>query len=564
MSPERQSRQRGLRGIARSVFRRGVQVSGILWKHGFGPHLRSFGLGRFLPRSAEGQVEPAAAGSDLPVRLRLACEEIGPVTVKLAQVLGSRPDLIPIEYAQEFRKLQDNVPPFSWDQARKVIESDLGAPVGQLFASIEQQPSASASVAQVHKAKLPDGRAVAVKVQRPEAQRVVDTDLLILAFAAREAERHIRGMKDYHLTDHVEEFARTLRAELDFTNEGHNTDRMRQSLSDDRHVVVPRVHWDHTSRRVLTMDWLDGVRADDVEAIEKAGISRGSVAAHLAQSMLHQIFVRGYFHADPHPGNLLVLSDGRLAFLDYGNVGSVDRSMRETLVKLLLAVLEDDGIEVYDQIIDMGVVGEDTDLRQLRNDVQRMMGHYAGVSTSQLSMGDVLEEMMVIVFRHRITMPPAFASVLRSLIMTEGTCRRLSPGFDFREPAERVSREVLQNWFQPGNLIRGIWRSFRDIQRYSLLIPRQVSELLAQFQVGGVTVKIEAEERDQILRRADAMANRLAFSLVVSAMIVGSSVMLSSERATSLLSTPGAVAYVVIGALLGLYLLISIIRSGGR
>jgi len=561
LSPESAPQQRGLRGIARSWFRRGVQVSGILWRHGFGVYLTRMGLGRFRPKRVEGEPDARMASLELPVRLRLACEEIGPVTIKLGQALASRPDLIPIDYAREFRKLQGDVPPFSWDEARKTIEGETGAPISDVFERLEQAPVASASIGQVHLGVLRGGQRVAVKVRRPNIEQTVETDLQILSFAAREAERHIKGLRTYRVSEWVDEFARTLKAELNFRTEGHNTDRLREVVAADEHVTVPRVFWEHSSSRVLILERMDGVHTDDAEGLADLGVSRSVVAARLAESVLRQILIEGFFHADPHPGNVLVQGGGRLVFLDCGNVGRMDRQMRESMVRLLSASLDDDALEVYDQIIDIGTVADNTDLQQLRRDVQRLMGQYGGVPTAQIGLGEALEELMKLIFRHKIAMPAVFSSVFRAMILTEGTCRHLSPDFDFRGPALRVAKESLQDWFRPSNLLRGIWRSLRDLQRYGMLIPRQVSEVLAQMQVAGVTLRLDPDERDVIMHRADEMVNRLASALIIAAMIVGSSVMLASERATRLLSTPGAIAYVVIGALLGLYLLYSILIS---
>jgi ubiquinone biosynthesis protein len=547
---------------ATSWLRRGFQVAGILWRHGLGPHLRTIGLARFLPSTPDRELDPETAGLEMPVRVRMACEEIGPVTIKLAQALASRPDLVPLEYAREFRRLQDNVQPFDPAVARQLVESELSGTIEELFADFGDVPAASASIGQVHFATLHDGHRVAVKVERPQVEAIVETDLQILSFAANRAEASIRVFRDYRVSEWVGEFARSLRAELDLTIEGHNTDRLRESLADDPNVGVPRVHWPMTTHHVLTLDRVDGARIDDLEGLRALGVSPASVAMHLAQSILRQLFVNGFFHADPHAGNLLVQRGGRVVFLDCGNAVSIGRDMREAMVRLVLAALDDDAVEVCDQIIDMGIASEDTDLQKLRVDIARVMGRYAAVSTAEFAIGELLEEVMGVIFRHRMRMPTVFASVLRALILAEGNCRQLDKGFDFRVPAREVGNEVLREWVRPSNILRELWRAARDLQRYSVLIPRQVHELLAKTQSGGLRVRFEMERFDESLHRLDTMFNRLAFALVVAAIIVGSSVILASERAVSLLSTPGAIAYVLIGALMGLYLLYSILTSG--
>lgn len=547
---------------ATTWLRRGFQVAGILWRYGFGPHLRTIGLARFLPSTPDRELDTETASLDLPVRVRMACEEIGPVTIKLAQALASRPDLVPLEYAREFRRLQDNVEPFDPQVARRLVEHELGGTIEELFADFSDQPAASASIGQVHFATLQDGQRVAVKVERPQVASVVETDLQILTFAAHRAEASIRAFREYRVSEWVAEFARSLRAELDLTMEGHNTDRLRESLADDPNVGVPRVHWSMTTHHVLTLDRIDGVRIDDLEALRELGVRPTTVAMHLAQSVLRQLFVNGFFHADPHAGNLLVQRDGRVIFLDCGHAVSIGRDMREAMARLLLAALDEDAVEVCDQIIDMGIASEDTDLQRMRVDIGRVMGRYAGISTSEFTIGELLEEVMGVIFRHKMRMPTVFTSVLRALILAEGICRLLDKQFDFRVAARQVGREVLRQWVSPANIVREVWRTARDLQRYSVLLPRQVHELLAKAQTGGLRVRFEMERFDESLHRLDSMFNRLAFALVVAAIIIGSSVILASERAVSLLSTPGAIAYVLIGAVMGLYLLYSILTSG--
>lgn len=560
MSPERKGG--GLAGWATRPLRRGLQVARVFWRHGFGPTLRTIGLARFLPSGPDRELDPTSAGLALPVRLRRACEEIGPVTIKIGQALATRPDLIPLEYAQELRHLQDNVPPFPFEQVRQIVEEELGRPLEALFSSFEEEPAASASIGQVHFARLLDGHQVAVKVQRPGLDEIVDVDLQILSFAAREAERHIRSLRAYHVSEWTDEFAHRLRAELDFTLEAHNTERLRDSLASDPTVAVPRVFWNLTTRRVLVLERMEGVRLDDFEGLAALGVSRSLVAANLAQSVIRQIFVNGLFHADPHTGNLLVQAGGRIVFLDCGNTAAIARGMRESMMRLLMGALEEDAGEICDQILDMGIASEDTDLQALRADIQRMLGRYAGLSTSEIRLGEVLEQMMAVIFRHRIRMPTVFASVLRALILAEGNCRLLVPRFDFRKPAEQIAEETLRQAVRPSNVLREAWRAARDLSRYAVLIPRQLSEVLGRMQAGALKVRFEAEHLEEPLRRLDVMFNRLAFALVVAAIIVGSAVMIASERAVSLLSTPGAVAYVVVGALMGLYLLYSILTSG--
>lgn len=561
MSPDSQSSE-GLGLRPAGLLRRALYIAGIMRRLGFGYVLASIGLARFA-RGGNGQgVDPEASELAMPVRVRMACEEIGPVAIKLAQVLGTRPDLIPVEYVREFRKLQDSVPPEDPEAVKALVEDELSAKIPQLFSEFDDEPAAAASIGQVHYAILPGGERVAVKVQRPGVEKIVAMDLRILSFVAREAEKHIPALREWRVSEWTDEFAHNLRHELDFNNEGRNTDRLRQSLEDDRGATAPQVYWTHTSRKVLTLERIEGVRLDDDAAMARLGVDRQDVAATLARTALRQVFVKGFFHADPHPGNLLVRGDGQLVFLDCGYVSSIGRETRESMVQVLIAALEEDSLAICDQILDTGIPSDDTDLHQLRLDVERVVGRYSGISTGKIAIGELLEEVMGVLFTHRIRMPAFFAAVLRSMILSEGGCRLLAPDFDFRAPAQQVAREVLRSWVRPQNIFREAWRSFREIQRFSLLIPRQTSDVLAKFQAGALRVRIEPDRIEAPLSRLDTMCNRLAFALVVSALLVGSSLMVASDRAVELLTRQGVLTIWAVCAVMGLYLLWSIWRSG--
>jgi len=544
------------------LLRRALFIAGIMRRLGFGYVLGTIGLSRFA-RGREGQgVDPHASELALPVRVRIACEEIGPVAIKLAQVLGTRPDLIPLDYVREFRKLQDDVAPEPAEDVRNLIEDELSAKIPQLFSEFDNEPAAAASIGQVHYAVLHSGEKVAVKVQRPQVEKIVAMDLRILSFVAREAEKHLPALKEWRISEWTDEFAHNLRNELDYNNEGRNADRLRQAMEDEEKATVPNVHWTHTSRKVLTFERIDGVRIDDDAGMARLRVDKHDVAATLAHALLRQVFVKGFFHADPHPGNVLIRGEGEVVLLDCGYVASIGRETRETMVQLLIAALDEDSLAICDQILDTGVPSDDTDLHQLRLDVERVVGRYSGISSGKIAIGEFLEEVMGVLFTHKIRMPAFFAAVLRAMVLVEGGCRQLEPDFDFRTPAQLVAQEVLRNWVRPQNIFREAWRALRDMQRFSLMIPRQTSDVLAKFQAGALRVKVEPDRLEGPLARLDSMCNRVAFSLVVSALVVGSSLMMASDRAVSLLTRQGVITIWAVCAVAGVYLLWSIWRSG--
>lgn len=549
-------------GLPRNWLERGGQVAGILWRRGLGPYGRSLGLGRFLSKLHR---QPQGAEVDqltLPQQVRLACEELGPVAIKLAQTASSRPDLLPAEYIEELGRLQARVPPFPFETARAIVEAELDCSLEEAFSEFDREPVASASIAQVHFATLLGGEAVAVKVQRPDLDRLVEMDLRLLSLAAREAEKRIASAADYRPVQQVAEFGRNLREELDFRIEGRNTDQLREAVAPDENIRVPRIYWELSGRRLLTQERIDGISVADSAALDASGVDRDVLAANFAVSMLRQFLISGFFHADPHPGNILVQPDGRLALLDCGSALGVARELQSTIAKLILAALAADGQGVYEEVTELGVVTERTDLQVLRSEILRLMGRYGGVDISQVSISAVVADLFRAISASRLSVPPVFTAILRALTLTEGTCRALSPNFSFRDACEQVSRERIREQLRPDNVVRELLRNARELDRYVHLLPRQLSELLGRASAGGLPLKLDPADRADLAGRADVMVNRLAYALVVSAMIVGAANILASDRAVSILSAPGAVAFGTVGVLMGAHLVYSILRSG--
>jgi ubiquinone biosynthesis protein len=564
MSPDLDHRQRvGPWRMARSRLRRANQVGRVFARFGLGSLLHAHGLDRFLPKAGPKRRPTAAtAGLEQPVRLRLALQAIGVVGIKIGQFLSSRGDFLPLDYIVELRHLQDSVEPFPLAEVRRVIEEELDAPVDELFAEFDEVPAASASIGQVHFAVLHDGQRVAVKVQRPGVQDLVDTDLSILHAAAGQAERYSRLLADIQLVDLAREFAQVLRDELNYRVEGHNTERLRQNLEGDERATAPRVYWGLSSRRVLTTERMDGVKPDGPEALVAAHISPRAAAGNLARVMLQQIFVHGYFHGDPHPGNILIRPGGEIVFLDCGNANAIGPELREGLVRLFAATLEQDTVEIMDQLLIVGMATEATNMQRLRVDVDRLTSRYAGLSAADVSVSEVVDNLMAVVFRHRIRMPAVFTSVLKAFIVTEGVCLAIYPGFDFREVAHEVAHEALAAHLNATRLLRDFERFGRDITRHLAALPRQVNQLLTRAQGPGLRTRVHIDDMDRHIRRVDTMFSRLSLGLVASAIIVGSALILSSQRASDLITYPVSVAYAIVGALLGGWLVYSIWRSG--
>jgi|LSQX01.3.fsa_nt_gb ubiquinone biosynthesis protein len=541
------------------------EISGVLTRFGFGSVMQLIGLERFLPARWQGLQDTGQAAVDPAVRLRLALEQMGVTAIKLGQALGARTDILPLEYARELRKLQEEVPPVSFEAARAMVESELGEALDTLFLEFDAKPVASASLSQVHRAVTRAGEVVAVKVQRPGIETQVETDLDILVRLARRAEHYSDWVRSQNIASMAQDFARQLMEELNFLTEARATEQLRENLVEDERATAPRVYWSLTRRRVITFEYIEGIRLDDYEALDEAGVDRRALADAFAELMLTQIFYEGYFHADPHPGNLRYTADEKIAFLDCGNVGSMGRRMRDSFIRLLMAVLDRDAQGVFDQVIVIGTISEATNLQDLESDMEKLISHYGQRMSSSGQLGEMLEEIMGIVFEHRIRMPSIFPQLTRSLAVTEGVCVGLNPDFDFEQAAQTTSRLVYRDWFSPAHLIGEVADALRTLRRYSLRLPRQLSNVLAQGLAGGITLKINPVGLEKPLHRMDAMANRISFALVVAAIILSSAIIFTSERlAVEAGGTAQvlSIVYVVAGVVLGAWLLYSIMRSG--
>jgi ubiquinone biosynthesis protein len=451
------------------------------------------------------------------------------------------------------------------DEIQQVIERDLGAPVGELFASFEDVPMASASIGQVHRATLFDGSQVVVKVQRPGIEQVIEADLDLLLHQARFLENRSEVMRDYNLVAITEELARSLREELDYQVEGRNAERLRNGLAHDPRFRVPYVLWNLTGRRVITLEYLDGIPFHQVDRLREAGHDLPTLARVAVEAYLKEIFFDGFYHADPHPANIMTVGE-QVAFVDFGTAGYLTPGQKEMLGDLFLFILDEDTAGVARTVVRMGATRGRPAMEEMERDLLRLLTRYWGIALDEIPVGEMLAEIFTTAYRHKVYLPGDLALLARTIITLEGTGRLLDPGFVLVEALQPFAERLVRERMSPLAAGRRALRTLRDAADLAQVFPRRLESLWDQLEEGDITLGVDLRRLEMIIYKLNSMVNRIAFSVVVAALIVGSSLILLGGKDTwelPLLGVGVPVAQLAfLGAVAaGAWLLISMIRS---
>jgi ubiquinone biosynthesis protein len=546
-------------------------ITEVLVRNGLGFLVEQLALDRFVPRFWRRQTvraDAAVGRLTVPERLRRTLEQLGPTFIKLGQFLSGRTDLLPAAYIEQLSKLLDAAPAVPADEIREVIEHELGVPVTELFATFEDTPIASASIGQVHHATLPDGQQVVVKVQRPGIEEEVKADLDLLLGQARFLERRSEMMRDYNLIAVVEELARSLREELDYQIEARNAERLRTNLRNDPHLVIPQVYWDLTSRRVITLEYLDGIQFNEPDRLREAGYDLKAIVQVAVEAYLKQIFVDGFYHADPHPANIMVVgtAESPIGLVDFGNVGYLTPRQKELLGDMFLQLMDQDPGGVARTVVKMGAVRRRPSFEAMERDLQRLLVRYWGISLEEMPVGEMLAEIFTTAYRHKVYLPGDLALLARTIITLEGTGRGLDPEFVLVDAVRPFAMRLVRDRLSPVVAGRRALRTFRQAADLAQAFPRRLDDLWDQLEEGDITFGIQVRRLEVIINRLNSMVNRVAFSLVVAALIIGSALILLGGRSSWELPFLGLgipVAQIAfLGAVAaGAWLLISMIRS---
>jgi ubiquinone biosynthesis protein len=489
------------------------------------------------------------------VRIRLALEELGPTFIKLGQILSTRPDQVGMTLAQELQKLQTSVASDDPEVVRETIETELDQPLAQLFADFDATPLASASIGQAHRARLHSGEDVVVKVQHAGIRRRMEVDLDILSGLAQIADR-LPELQPYRPVATVAEFKRIVRRELDFAREARNLEQFERNFAGNAHVCIPRLYPHLSTAKVLTMEWLDGAKISDPAVRHIANVDLDAVTRHGADMYLEMIFHHGFYHGDPHPGNLVVLADGRIGLLDFGMVGRLDEQLREDVEDMLAAIVTQDAQQLTSLVMRLGSVPPGLDEPALSVDLSEFVAHYANQPVESFDLAGALCEMIEIVQRYRIALQPSLSMLIKVLVMLEGTTRLLQPTFSLMELIQPYRQKMLKRRLSPARQMRKMKRIYSEVELLAEVLPRRLRDILQQVESGKFDVHLDH-------RGLEPSVNRLVLGMMTSALFLGSSLLIARNvwPLWSTVSVPGTLG-LALSFFLGWRLHRAITKSG--
>ncbi|MRR53593.1 MAG: AarF/ABC1/UbiB kinase family protein [Deltaproteobacteria bacterium] len=554
----------GINVNARSL-RRVRQVIGVLIGYGFESLIEHLHFTQFMARGARlfrrggkelAQLSPAE-------RMRLALEELGPSFIKLGQLLSTRSDIIPRSYLEEFSKLQDQVPGFAFSHVRTLIREELGGEIEDIYASFSEEPLAAASIAQVHAATLKSGDEVVVKIRRPGIVEEVETDIEVLLGLAFLAKRRFPDNCSFDPVELVKEFARSIRCELELSREGRTIERISGYFADEPTVRFPRVYWEVTSPGVLTLECMRGIKVSDLAALERAGLDRKLIARRGADVFIRQVLEHGYFHGDPHPGNVFILPGNVICLLDFGMMGRLDSSSREFFVDFLRSLVNKDPDRIISLLLYSGDISDTLDSRALRRDLSDFIDDFYELPFAEMSVGKILGDLITLIAAYRIYFRPDFMMLAKALVTVEGMGRMLDPEFDMVERMRPFVEKAATDRLSMGHIAQEVGGSLQSYYNLARTFPDDIKEILNRLNRNKFKIDLEHRGLEHFIRELDKSGNRLSSSLIIAALLIGSSLIMQTDKGPHLLGVPilAFLGYTVAG-LMGVWLLVGIFRSG--
>ena len=537
-------------------------------RNGLGFLLEQLGLNNLhiIPRRKYQERKANVEEKTLGERIRLILEELGPTFIKVGQMASTRPDLLTDDIIDELEKLQTHAPPFPFQEAKAIIEAELGVPVGEVFAKIDREPLAAASIGQVHLGVLMSGEHVAIKVQRPNIANKIATDFEILKELASLAELRIEWAAKYRAREVVDEFAMMISKELDYLVEAQNSKRIQKQFSDDGLVKVPNIFEQYSTSKVLVMEYIEGVKLSEIIEGASAQFDPRKIADHLARLTFEQVLINGFFHADPHPGNILVREDNQIVLLDFGMVGRLTQAMKENFGMMLIHMIQEDTAGMVEYLLKMGDTPETVDHSALQDDVDLLMDKYYRVALSEISLADAIRELFHIIQKHQISLSPDYTTLAKTLLTLEGTIEQLDPDLSIVEVAKPFGQQLMRERYRPKRLVSEAIGQIHDYIELFSEFPDQVKKVSSVVKNGRVRFEVTTPDLDKILKKLDRISNQLsfaivmlAFSIIMVGLIIGTALV---GESTVLWSIPAIEIGSFVAAFMFLWLIYSIFKSG--
>jgi ubiquinone biosynthesis protein len=527
------------------------EIAQVAVRHGFG----------YL---VEGRKQVELEGSARGRHLRDMLDELGPTFVKFGQLLSTRPDVVPPDIANELRSLQDDVRPFPFADVEQTIQEDLGQPIERLFTDFDEVPLAAASIGQVHRATLPNGREVVVKVQRPNAPKQIEADLSLLYQAARLAKERIRALDFIDTNDIVDEFARSIRQELDYRMEGRNADTFHKDFAGHPHVAIPRVYWTYTRSRVLTLERLDGVQLADLDFEHWSPEQRRRLAYLITETWMTMIFRNGFFHGDPHPANVMVLAPDRIGLVDFGLTGKLTDDDMSKLTRLFIDAASENIEMLPRRLADLGVRYPKEREEQFVTELREMYYRYYGATLQEIDPIQVIREAFALIYSMNLRLPTRFVMLDKAIATLGSVGIELYPDFNVFEVAKPYARDLMLERFTPRRIAARARREGFKLGMYAAELPHQVHDTLEQIRDGQIEVGFVHKGLDDLLAKLDTLFNRLVIALVVTGGLIGSSLIgIFAKTGPHLLGLHIVAAFgFFLSSVLGVWLLWGVVRSG--
>ncbi|MFX3616957.1 MAG: ABC1 kinase family protein [Sporolactobacillus sp.] len=494
------------------------EIVTVLVKYGFGYIVRDVGLFHLLSLPKQ-IVSDFSSNNDsakpLAGKIRSMLEELGPTFIKLGQMLSLRSDIIPEQIADELRKLQDEVTPIDPNLIKTIIHEQLGAPVEELFAEFDENCLAAASIAQVHRATLTSGEKIVVKIRRPNIDMIVSNDIEILWDLASLVEKRYAWARDLQLTEIVGEFSTAIQSEMDYFHEGRSTDKLHKFFDDNPNVTIPKVFWDYSTNQLLTLEYVQGLKLDDLIQSDSNDLDKKLISERIVRSFLDQALVVGVFHGDPHPGNLFFFPDNRIAYIDFGQVGTLSEEMKANFSSLIIGLMRGDIDMLQRTILEMSTTPEGLDERQFKADLGVLREHYYDLPFKDVHIGQVMHDVFELTKKHHILIPTNYTLLGKALITLEGMINSLDNQISILELAEPYGRKLLLNRLNPERMAKKWFRSLTDALENTVQIPTLLKKTLQHLYSGKTHVEMELPQLDLLLSKLDRVANRIAFSIIL-------------------------------------------------